>query len=143
MILICLPLENLQGFMVALRVGMKNILITDDEQQTMTVFHAALSASGYKVVPAPNAMTALDLVKKTKFDLILLDEMMPDMSGNDVIQKLKEDPETKDIPIVILTNYGEGDLIKSAMEKGATDYILKYQMTPNDLSQKIKKLLGE
>lgn len=122
---------------------MKNILITDDEQQTMTVFHAALSASGYKVVPAPNAMTALDLVKKTKFDLILLDEMMPDMSGNDVIERLKEDPETKDIPIVILTNYGEGDLIKSAMEKGASDYILKYQMTPNDLSQKIKKLLGE
>jgi len=122
---------------------MKNILIVDDEQQTMTVFHAALSSSGYRVVPAPNAMTALDLVKKSQFDLILLDEMMPDMSGNDVIQKLKEDPTTAKIPIVILTNYGEGDLIKSAMEKGASDYILKYQMTPNDLSQKIKKLLGE
>ncbi len=122
---------------------MKNVLIVDDEQQTIEVFQAALSALGYQVTVADNGKTALEKVKNQKFDIIILDQMMPDMSGTDVTQILKGDEATKNIPIVILTNYGEVGLVKDAISAGAADYILKYQMTPNDLGEKIKKLLGE
>ena len=122
---------------------MKNVLIVDDEQQTIEVFQAALSSLDYQVVVADNGKNALEKIKNQKFDIIILDEMMPDMSGNDVIQILKQDDTTKNIPIVILTNYGEVGLVKDAIAAGASDYILKYQMTPGDLAEKIKKLLGE
>ena len=122
---------------------MKNVLIVDDEQQTIEVFQAALSALGYQVTVADNGKNALEKVKNQKFDIIILDQMMPDMSGNDVIQILKQDEATKNIPVVILTNYGEVGLVKDAIAAGASDYILKYQMTPDDLAEKIKKLVGE
>ncbi len=122
---------------------MKNVLIVDDEQQTIEVFQAALSSLGYQVVVADNGKNALERIKNQKFDIIILDQMMPDMSGNDVIQILKQDEATKNIPVVILTNYGEVGLVKDAIAAGAADYILKYQMTPTDFADKIKGLIGE
>jgi len=122
---------------------MKSILIVDDEQQNVSVFHAALSAAGYNVVSAQDGKRALEAIKTHKFDMIILDEMMPDMSGNDVIKTIKENETTRNIPIIILTNYGDDELVKQAMAQGATDYILKYQMTPSDLAGKIKELVGE
>lgn len=122
---------------------MKNVLIVDDEQQTIEIFQAALSSQGYQITVADNGKNALEKIKNKKFDIIILDEMMPDMSGNDVMQVLKQDETTKNIPVVILTNYGEVGLVKDAMAAGASDYLLKYQMTPDDLAEKIKKLLGE
>lgn len=122
---------------------MKNVLIVDDEQQTIEVFQAALSTLGYQITVADNGKNALEKIKNQKFDIIVLDQMMPDMSGNDIIQILKQDEATKNIPVIILTNYGEVGLVKDAIAAGAADYILKYQMTPSDLAEKIKKLLGE
>jgi CheY-like chemotaxis protein len=121
----------------------KTLLIADDEQQNVSVFHAALSAVGYQVETAPDGKRALEAIKQRKFDGIILDEMMPDMSGNDVVKAIKENEATKTIPIIILTNYGDDELVKQAMAQGATAYILKYQMTPNDLADKIKSIVGE
>ena len=122
---------------------MKTLLIVDDEQQNVSVFHAALSAAGYDVVTAPDGKRALEAIKQKKFDGIILDEMMPDMSGNDVVKVIKANEETKNVPVIILTNYGDDELVKQAMAQGATDYVLKYQMTPNDLADKIKTIVGE
>lgn len=122
---------------------MKSLLIVDDEQQNVSVFHAALSAAGYDVVTAPDGKRALEAISQKKFDGIILDEMMPDMSGNDVVKVIKANEETKNVPVIILTNYGDDELVKQAMAQGATDYVLKYQMTPNDLADKIKTIVGE
>lgn len=122
---------------------MKTILLVDDEQQAIDVFQAALSAEGYEVDIAQNGRKALDLAKTKKFDVIILDEMMPDMSGNNIIKVLKEDQMTASIPIIVLTNYSEDQLVKEAMNAGANEYILKYQMTPTDLADKIKSMIGD
>lgn len=122
---------------------MKTILLVDDEQQAIDVFHAALTAAGYEIVVAQNAKTALDLTKQQHFDAAIVDEMMPDMSGNDLIKALRAEAATAQMPIIVLTNYNDDTLVKTAIAAGANDYILKYQMVPDDLAEKVKKLVGE
>src|SRR3989344_4673574 len=121
----------------------KNILLIDDEAEVAQVFQTGLSVAGYSVVVASNGQSALDAVKNNKFDVILIDQMMPDMSGIDVLKTLKASEETKNIPVAMLTNFGHDELVKEALNLGANDYILKYQVAPNDLAAKVKSLVGE
>jgi len=79
------------------------ILIVDDELDVLTVLGARLSKSGYSVIKADNGKDALIMAKKEHPDLILLDIMMPDCDGGIVAQNLKNDPVTKDIPVIFLT----------------------------------------
>ena len=122
---------------------MKTILIVDDDKQLATIFQSALTAAGYQVRVVNDGTSGLSAVKEQKFDLILLDEMMPDMSGNEVLKTLKADEETKSMPIAMLTNFGNNDLVKDALDNGAADYILKYQVSPTDLPAKVKGIVGE
>jgi CheY-like chemotaxis protein len=121
---------------------MKKILLVDDEHETATVFQTGLATAGYDVVIAQDGKSALERVKESVFDLILLDQMMPDMSGNDVLRTLKQNEATKNIPVAMLTNFGHDELVKEALNLGASDYILKYQVAPGDLVEKIKKIIG-
>ena len=122
---------------------MKSILLIDDESEVAQVFQTGLSSAGFQVVVASNGQSALDAVKSNKFDAILIDQMMPDMSGIDVLKTLKANEETKNIPMAMLTNFGHDEMVKEALNLGANDYILKYQVAPNDLVAKVKALVGE
>ena len=122
---------------------MKNILLIDDESEVAQVFQTGLSSAGFQVVVVSNGQSALDAVKSNKFDAILIDQMMPDMSGIDVLKTLKANEETKNIPMAMLTNFGHDEMVKEALNLGANDYILKYQVAPNDLVAKVKALVGE
>ncbi|HVZ12000.1 MAG TPA: response regulator [Patescibacteria group bacterium] len=122
---------------------MKSVLLVDDDKQLATVFQTALTAVGYQVRIATDGNSGLQAAREQKFDMILLDEMMPDMSGNDVLRTLKSDDNLKTIPVAMLTNFGSNDLIKDALDSGAADYILKYQVSPTDLPEKIKGIIGE
>ena len=122
---------------------MKNILLVDDEKETSSVFQTGLTSGGYNVILAENGQQAIDLAKSQKFDLILLDQMMPDISGNEVLKSLKGDEATKQVPVAMLSNFGHDELIKEALNSGAVDYILKYQVAPADLIAKIKRIIGE
>ena len=117
------------------------ILLVDDELDTATVFETVLKQGGYEVKVASNGQGALALVKSDTFDLVLLDQMMPDMSGNDVLRHLKEDEASKRIPVAMLTNFSHDELVKEALNRGAIDYILKYQISHEDLLKKVKGIL--
>lgn len=121
----------------------KKILLVDDEADTATVFETVLKQAGYEVVWANNASDALSTVKTGMFDLILMDQMMPDMSGNDALQSLKADPVLSKIPVAMLTNFSHDQLVTEALGRGAVDYILKYQISHDDLVKKVKEILGE
>ncbi len=121
----------------------KKILLVDDEADTATVFETVLKQAGYEVVWANNASDALSTVKTGPFDLILMDQMMPDMSGNDALQSLKADPVLSKIPVAMLTNFSHDQLVTEALGRGAVDYILKYQISHEDLVKKVKEILGE
>lgn len=122
---------------------MKRILIVDDEIAVASVFETALKNAGYEVKVAPDARTGLTLSTSEQFDLILLDQMLPDMSGNEILKNLKQDARSKNTPIAMLTNFGHDTMVKEALYSGASDYILKYQISTDDLVTKVRGLLGE
>src|SRR3989344_6131471 len=121
----------------------KRILLVDDEKDTAAVFETVLRQGGYDVTVALDGTSALDIVKTTPFDLILLDQMMPDIGGNNVLKTLKEDPLTSKIPVAMLTNFSHDELVKESLNRGAVDYILKYQISHEDLLKKVKRILGD
>jgi DNA-binding response OmpR family regulator len=119
----------------------KKILLVDDEEDTATVFQTVLKQGGFEVVIANNGTSALATAKTGGFDLILLDQMMPDMSGTDVLKHLKEDSSTSKVPVAMLTNFSHDELVKESLNRGAIDYILKYQISHEDLLKKVKGIL--
>jgi len=95
------------------------------------------------MIPALDGETGLEVAKTKKPDLILLDLILPKVHGFDVLKQLKEDPGTKGIPVIILTNLeGIGD-VDRAIGLGATTYLVKAKYTLEEVLEKIKKALGE
>lgn len=122
---------------------MKKILIVDDEIAVASIFETALKKAGYEVKIAPNGRRGIDMAKTERFDLVLLDQMLGDINGNEVLKVLKHDDMTKRIPVAMLTNFGYDAMVKEALESGAADYILKYQISTDDLVKKAKAILKD
>jgi signal transduction histidine kinase len=101
------------------------ILIVDDFVSNIQVLANMLSPYGYEIEFSTNGQEALDWLKIEAFDLILLDIMMPDMDGYEVCTRLKENPVTRDIPVIFITAKTDQDSIKKGFQVGAVDYILK------------------
>jgi CheY-like chemotaxis protein len=116
------------------------VLIIDDDEMLKNVWSLALTKDGNQVLTASSGREGIEMAKKETPDFILLDQIMPDMKGNDVLALLKQDPVTQNIPVAIASNYSENELMQDAIQKGAVDYILKYQIDPQDLVNKIKSL---
>lgn len=119
------------------------VLLVDDDQALLTVFETTLTQSGLQVVTATTGQQGLDKAKTEKPEFILLDQVLPDIQGNEVLTTLKADSETKHIPVAMLSNFGQNEMVQAALNAGALDYILKYQIEPGDLAAKITELLKE
>jgi CheY-like chemotaxis protein len=119
------------------------ILIIDDDQLTSTTWAMGLKSAGFEVINAANGQDGINQVKTQKPDLVLLDQIMPDMLGNAVLTTLKQDPDTAQIPVMLISNYNENQMMKDAIAQGAVDYILKYQIETQDLVDKVKSLLNQ
>lgn len=122
---------------------MKKILFIEDESALQKTFGEILRQEGYEMISALDGETGLRLAKSEKPDLILLDLILPKMHGFDVLKKLKEDNETKDIPVIVLTNLEDIKDVDRAIELGATTYLVKAQYSLEEIVEKIKKALGE
>lgn len=109
----------------------RKILIVDDHDTFRSVLSHTLRFSQYQVVEARSGRECLELARKEKPDLILLDIAMPGMSGHETYQLLKENPETKDIPIVVLTALKDQDAEREVIEAKVQGYLRK----PCDLSE--------
>ena len=121
---------------------MKKIVLIEDEQILLKAMSVELLSAGLQVVSASNGEAGLALVKKELPDLVLLDLVMPKMSGFDVLKELKTDGHTKSIPVIILSNLGQDDDIKKGMALGAADYYVKASTDLSDISKKINTLLS-
>jgi CheY-like chemotaxis protein len=116
------------------------ILIIDDDQMLIDVWSLVLKKEGYEVITAGTGHDGIEIAKTQHPDFILLDQIMPDLKGNEVLQMLKQDPTTQNIMVAMASNYSENELMQQAIQGGAVDYILKYQIDPQDLVNKIKTL---
>jgi len=119
----------------------KTILFIEDESALQKTFGEILKQEGYEMIPALDGEVGLRLAKDKKPDLILLDLILPRIHGFEVLKKLKEDKETKEIPIIVLTNLEGISDVDKAIELGATTYLIKAQYTLEEVVEKIKKTL--
>ncbi len=117
---------------------MKKILIAEDDFFIRDIYSKVFSLSGYEVAVAVDGMDALEKIKAQPYDMILLDIMMPRMTGIDVLKNVRslEDP-TKSIPVFIITNLGQQNVIEEAFKLGMDGYILKSQVTPQQIVDEI------
>ncbi|MBI4091391.1 response regulator [candidate division WWE3 bacterium] len=114
---------------------MKKILLIEDEIFIRELYEKVLQGAGYEVVGVPDGQEGLNKARAEKYDLILLDIMLPKMTGIDVLKEIKKDPseELKNTPIYLLTNLGQESIIKEAFKMGANGYLLKAKYLPNQI----------
>src|SRR3989344_3469619 len=122
---------------------MKTILFIEDESAIQKTFGEIFQQEGYETISALDGEIGLRLAKMKKPDLILLDLILPKMNGFEVLKKLKEEEETKNIPVIVLTNLEGMEDIDKALELGATTYLVKAQYSLDEVVEKIKKATGE
>ncbi len=101
------------------------ILVVDDDKGMLFLVKSKLEEQGYKVLTALSGMEGLRLIKKAKPDLVMLDIIMPDIDGYEVLGMMKQDPAMEDIPVLMLTVRGKDNEIQKALDLGAKDYIVK------------------
>jgi DNA-binding response OmpR family regulator len=119
------------------------ILIIEDDRYISKMYQLKLSLEGYDVQVAENGKQGVDKVKEMMPDIILLDILMPELDGFEVLKIVKGDDATKDIPVLIMSNLGQEDHIEKGMQMGAIGYIVKSQFTPSKVVDKIKETLGK
>ncbi len=119
----------------------KKILFIEDESALQKTFGDVLKQEGYQMFSALDGEVGLRLVKTEKPDLILLDLILPKINGFEVLEKLKEDQGTKDIPVIVLTHLEEMEDVQKAIELGAKDYLVKANYSLKEVVEKIKKAL--
>lgn len=113
------------------------ILAIDDENDVLLIISASLKAEGFEVLTASDGEEGLDIADKAHPDVILLDVMMPLMDGFEVLEKLRENPNTQQIPVVMLTGLSDKEKIREAIDKGTQYYVVK-PFDIHDLLSKIK-----
>ncbi len=119
----------------------KTILIVEDDLMISSIYKSKFEMDGFIVVVANNGAEGIELAKKEKPDIIMLDIILPQVDGFSVLEKIKKDKQTKLIPVIMLTNLSTEEDAAKGKELGAIDYLIKASLTPKQISEKIKQYL--
>lgn len=119
---------------------MSKILVAEDERDIRDLIAFTLRFAGYEVVTVPNGAEAVEVVAQEMPDLILMDVRMPRMTGYEACAAIKLIDEVKHIPVVFLSAKGQESEIRSGLEAGAEEYLLK-PFAPDELTQRVRELL--
>lgn len=120
---------------------MKKVAIIEDDQAIAQMYRFKFEALGFKVETAENGRVGLELIESMKPDVILLDLMMPEMNGDEMLAKLRSTSWGKDLKVIVLTNKGEQEIPDSVRKLGVSDVILKADMTPRQVADKVTQTL--
>lgn len=119
----------------------KHVLIVEDDEFLANIYKKKFEIEGFKVSSSNNGERGLEDAKKKLPDIILLDILMPKLDGFAVLTELKKDIQTKNIPIILLTNLGQKDDVEKGIEMGAVDYLIKVHFKPSEVVDKVRKIL--
>ena len=120
----------------------KTILLIEDDKFLAGMYQTKLELEGFEVKLAADGKQGLKMIKSEKPALVLLDIILPEITGFEILKKIKKDIKTKNIPVILLTNLGQKDDVSKGLELGAVDYLIKAHFMPSEVVEKIKKLLG-
>lgn len=119
------------------------ILIVEDDSYISDMYRIKLESDGFEVEIAADGQAGLDAILKSHPDLVLLDVVMPKMDGFSVLQKIRKNPDFKNMPVMMLTNLGQKDSVEKGLLLGANGYIIKAHFTPSEVVEKIKEFLNK
>jgi len=119
----------------------KKILIIEDEEIVLGLLQKKLSQEGYEVSVARDGEEGLKKMREIKPDIVLLDIIMPKMSGFEVMEEMQKDSGLKKIPVIVVSNSGQPVEIDKARELGAKDWLIKTEFDPQEVISKVKKQL--
>jgi two-component system alkaline phosphatase synthesis response regulator PhoP len=120
----------------------RRVLLAEDDRFLRRAAESRLRQNGFTVLPAVDGEEALKVARAERPDLIQLDLIMPKLQGFEVLKSLKQDPATAPIPVIVLSNLGQDEDLKRAMELGAVAYFIKAHLSLQDLVQRVAQTLA-
>ena len=120
---------------------MKSILLVEDDPFLIDIYTTKLKEAGFLVEVAENGEIVFKKIRKKAPDLIVLDIVLPQIDGWEILKIIKEDPKFKDLKIMILSNLGQKEEVEKGLFLGATKYLVKAHYTPSEIVEEIKKII--
>lgn len=118
------------------------VAIVEDDLAISQMYRLKFEAEGYEVAVAENGQVGLELIEDFRPDVVLLDMMMPQMNGDEVLTKMRNEDWGKDTPVLILTNMGKEEASKSLDNLNVHSYIVKAEMTPKQVAERVKEVFA-
>lgn len=120
---------------------MKNILLVEDDPFLIDIYTTKLKEAGFEVEVAKDGQVALKCLSRKKPDLLVLDIVLPHIDGWEILKKIREEDQFKDLLVMILSNLGQRQEVKKGLDLGATKYLIKAHYNPSEIIEEIKEIL--
>jgi DNA-binding response OmpR family regulator len=120
---------------------MKKILLIEDDPFLVDIYKTKLSESGFSVEVAPNGKEGLKKLREKNFDLLILDIVLPQVDGWQVLKEIEKDEKLKNLKIFVLSNLGQKEEVERGFQMGVVKYFIKAHYTPSEVAKEIKKTL--
>lgn len=120
---------------------MNKILLVEDDDSLQFLYKRQLELAGYQVNAYATGAETLQSLDDNIYDLVLLDIMLPDMNGIEILGKIREHTNGKDVPVILLSNLGQENIIQEGMKLGVKEFVLKSSVTPDQLIETVNKHL--
>lgn len=121
---------------------MKKILIIEDEEVLGELLRDHLTSEGYETYWEKDGLEGIARLKEVKPDVVLLDMVMPKMNGYETLEKIRADEETREVPVIVISNSGQPVEIRHILDMGVKDYIIKAQFSPAEVLEKVHKYIS-
>lgn len=118
------------------------ILLVEDNKSIQEIYKRVLEEEGYEVIGVEDGLIAKDMISQGDWDLLLLDVMLPKLDGLSLLKELMQDPKLKDKPVLIISNVNEPDFIDECKSYGIKEYIIKAEVLPSDILNKVAQNLN-
>jgi DNA-binding response OmpR family regulator len=118
------------------------ILVVEDDELAGRAYQLKLGQAGYQVEWARNGAEALEMIRKNRPDLVILDLILPNINGFQFLEEVKKDEKLKDIRVLVVSNLGQEEDMQKAMSLGASDYMVKVDVRIEDVVEKVDEMTG-
>ena len=121
---------------------MPKILVVEDEQMLAEMYKDKFEKEGFEIVLARDGKIGMEIMKKEKPALVLLDILLPNENGIDFLKKMIKDPEISSIPIIVFSNFDDPETKKETLSLGVKEYLIKSNHNPKEIVEQIKKYIN-
>ncbi len=121
----------------------KKILLIEDDQLIRQMYADEFNKAGFEILDFATGEEGLQALQQNQFDLVLLDIMLPGINGLEVLKRIKQNPQSKEVKVVLLTNLGQETIINQGFKLGAIGYLIKATYNPDQIIQEVKNFIED